>query len=147
MKTNKKGIDIIKKNEGLELNAYLCPANVWTIGYGHTAGVKQGDKITKEKAEETLVKDLAIFELGVSKLVKVPINENQFSALVSFAFNLGLTALANSTLLKKLNAKDYGAAANEFSKWNKATVKGVKQVLAGLVTRRAEERDLFLEEV
>lgn len=141
MKINKKGLELIKKWESLKLEAYLCPAKVWTIGYGHTGGVKQGDKITKEKAEEILLKDLSLFELGVSKAIKVPVSENQFSACVSLAFNIGLTAFTNSTLCRKLNNKDYEGAALEFPRWNKAAGK----VLAGLISRRKEEQALFKE--
>lgn len=140
MKINQKGIDLIKHFEGLYLESYKCPAGVWTIGYGHTGGVSAGEKISGEKAEDLLKGDLEKFEKGVEELVQTDINEDQFSALVSFSFNLGLGNLSKSTLLKKLNAGDYTGAADEFPKWRKAGGK----VLQGLVKRRAAERELFL---
>lgn len=141
MKTSKNGIELIKKYEGCRLTAYKCPANVWTIGYGHTKGVKSGMKITKAQAEAYLKQDLVTYENAVSKYVKVPISQNQFDALVSFSFNCGTGALRTSTLLSKLNKRDYNGAANEFLRWNKANGK----VLNGLVRRRTEERALFLK--
>ena len=143
MITNKAGIELIKAFEGLRLVAYADAVGVATIGYGHTRTVKKSDigktKISAVDAENLLKGDLAHFENAVSKLVKVPLTSNQFSALVSFAYNLGEGNLSKSTLLKKLNAKDYRGAAVEFEKWNKAGGK----VLAGLVRRRAAERRLF----
>ena len=139
MKTSQEGINLIKKFEGCKLTAYKCPAGVWTIGYGHTDGVKKGQKITKARAEEYLKNDLIKYEKGVENLVKVTLNQNQFNALVSFAYNCGLSALKTSTLLKKLNKKDYKGASNEFLRWNKAN----RRVLEGLNTRRKAERDLF----
>lgn len=139
MRTSQKGINLIKQFEGCSLQAYKCPAGKWTIGYGHTKGVKQGQKITQAKAEELLKSDLINYEKGVTKAVKVPINQNQYDALVSFSYNVGLAALRTSTLLKKLNKKDYTGAANEFMRWNKANGK----VLNGLTKRRAAEQKLF----
>lgn len=135
-----KEAELIKSFEGLELEAYLCPADIWTIGYGHTGNVKEGDSITKAEADELLDKDLQTFRNGVRRLVKVPLNENQFGALVSFAYNLGLGSLQNSTLLKLLNAGDYDGAADQFLRWNKSKGK----VLTGLVRRREAERAVFL---
>ena len=140
LKTSSKGLELIKQFEGCKLKAYLCPAGVWTIGYGHTATAKQGMTITQAKAVELLKSDLARFEASVNAYVKVPINQNQFDALVSFSFNVGSGALKSSTLLRKLNARDYNGAAEEFKRWNKAGGK----VLAGLVKRREAERALFL---
>lgn len=139
MKTSQNGIDLIKKYEGCVLTAYKCPSGVWTIGYGHTKGVKKGQKTTKKQAEYILTQDLKTFEKGVLKAVKVTLNQNQFDALVSFSFNVGLGAFKSSTLLKKLNNKDYAGAAAQFARWNKSNGK----VLNGLVKRRAEERKLF----
>lgn len=140
MKINKEGLSIIKKYEGLKLQSYLCPAKVWTIAYGHTKDVKEGMVITKEQADKLLIEDIINFELGVSKLVHSVINENQFSALVSFAFNLGLANLKRSTLLKKVNANPNDTTIkNEFSKWNKCGGK----ILAGLIKRRESEAELF----
>ena len=141
MKTSDVGIELIKKYEGCVLKAYKCPSGVWTIGYGHTAGVKSGMKITKAQALNYLKQDLSVFEKAVTNYVKVPLNQNQFDALVSFSFNCGTGALKTSTLLKKLNSSDYSGAANEFLKWNKSNGK----VLNGLVRRRQEEKELFLK--
>lgn len=144
MKTGKKGLDLIKSFEGCKLEAYLCPAKRWTIGYGHTGTVDgnqicAGMKITTGKAVMILIDDLERFESAVNKYVKVPITQNMFDALVSFAYNIGDGAFIGSTLLKKLNAKDYAGAAAEFKKWNKAG----GQVLTGLTRRRKAEQTLF----
>lgn len=141
MKTSKKGLDLIKKYEGCRLIAYKCPSGVYTIGYGHTSGVKKGQKISLKQAESFLKEDIKKFENGVKKHVSAPLNQNQFDSLVSFSFNCGLSALKGSTLLKKLNAKDYKGAAKEFLRWNKAN--GV--VLEGLKRRRKAEKALFEE--
>ena len=150
MKTNQLGINIIKKYESLSLVAYQCPAKVWTIGYGHTGpDVKPGMLITEKRAEELLKSDLERFEKDVSSLLKVPVNENQFSALVSFAFNVGsdidadkiAEGLGDSTLLFLINnGAPIERCANEFPKWNKCKGK----VLNGLVKRREDEKKLFL---
>ena len=141
MKTSQKGIELIKRFEGCRLTAYKCPSGVWTIGYGHTNGVKKGQKISQKRAEEFLREDLAKFENGVKKAVFVPLTQNQFDALVSFTYNCGLGAFKNSTLRKKLNAKDYKGAAKEFLRWNKSN--GI--VLEGLKRRRNAEKALFEE--
>lgn len=143
MKINSEGLELIKKSEGLVLHSYRDAVGVLTIGYGHTGGVKEGDNISKEKAEELLRLDLAKFEAGVLSLVKVPLNENQFSSLVSFSYNVGLGNLKTSTLLNKLNKKDYKGASEEFPKWCHAG----GRTLQGLVKRRELERQLFLKEV
>lgn len=135
------GIEIIKHFEGLRLEAYLCPAGVPTIGYGHTKGVKLGQKITKEQAEQFLADDYLEAEQQVAHLVKVPLKHNQLEALTSFVFNLGIGNLRSSTLLRKLNTGDYIGAGQEFDKW--VYSKGVK--LNGLIARRKEERKLFEE--
>lgn len=142
MIVNDAGRKIITDAEGLRLRAYKCPAGRWTIGYGHTGDVNEGDLISRHQAEVILEYDLQKFESGVSALAPKS-NSNEFSALVSFAFNVGLDALRGSTLLKhhvkglKLNA------ASEFGKWVHAG--GV--VLPGLVQRRAAERALYLAAV
>lgn len=143
MVTGKKGLELIKESEGLSLEAYLCPAQVWTIGYGHTGGVKSGDVITSEQADDYLRQDLANSERAVEHAVSISLNQNQFDALVSFTFNLGAGNLNSSTLLKKLNHGDYSGAADEFLRWDHS---GGKQ-LAGLTRRREAERELFLEEI
>lgn len=139
---NKDGLDLVKGFEGLKLESYLCPAKVWTIGYGSTGSdVGPGLTWTLEQAEARLKKDLETFEKGVENLVKVKITDNQFSALVCFTYNVGLGAFGRSTLLKTLNAGNHQDAANEFLRWNKA---GGKE-LAGLTRRRQAERELFLK--
>ena len=111
------GLDLIKQFEGLKLESYVCPAGKLTIGYGHTIGVKLGQKITKEQAEELVKQDYDSACRDVRNLVKVPINENQLGALASFVFNLGKNALMGSTLLRMLNTGNYRDAAMEFEKW------------------------------
>ena len=148
MKTSQRGIDIIKHFESCRLRAYLDGGGVPTIGWGHTHGVKMGDSITQDEADEIFTVDLKIFEQGVNRLVKVPITQNEFDALVSFSYNCGLDedtdnvaeGLGDSTLLKRLNEMDYYSAAQEFPKWNRDNGK----VVAGLVRRREAERSLFV---
>lgn len=143
------GLELVKSFEGKYNKAYLCPAGKWTIGYGHTGETlgkptPQGMTITDKQVDELLKQDMNRFEDAVIKNVKVKLLQQQFDALVSFAFNVGSGALASSTLLKKLNAGDYTGAADQFLVWNKATVNGKKTVLAGLTRRRQAERHLFL---
>ena len=145
MKTNRAGIEIIKRFEGLRLDAYKCPAGVWTIGYGHTTAagapaVSPGMKITEQEASDILVRDLAKFEAAVSKVLTRPANENQFGAMVSLCYNIGSGAFAGSTVVRKFNAGDVQGAADAYRMWNK----GGGQVLPGLIRRREAERTLFL---
>lgn len=135
-------VPIIKEFEGCKLKAYLCPAGVWTIGYGHTDGVKEGDEITQQEADRLLADDVHSFSAGVQRLVTSDINRNQLGALTSFAFNVGLGNLRHSTLLRLVNKGDFVGAANQFPRWNKAGGK----VLTGLTRRREAERKLFLKE-
>lgn len=136
---NAAGLAIVKRSEGLRLKAYICPAGVLTIGYGSTGPhVKPGMTITEDQAEGLLRSDLRRFEDGVAQLAKVA-TDNQYSAMVSFAFNVGLEALKTSTLLRKHNEGDYAGAKAEFGKW----VRGGGKVLPGLVTRRSDEADLY----
>lgn len=139
MRISQRGLDLIKEFEGLRLSAYICPAGVPTIGYGTTAGVKIGQTITKERAEEMLRADVAAFERHVLRLVKVPLTQGQFDALVAFVYNVGAGAFEKSTMLRQLNAGLYADAARQFDRWNKAG----GEVLAGLTRRRAAERALF----
>lgn len=139
-KTSERGLSLIKKYEGLRTNAYLCPANVWTIGYGHTKGVRQGMMISHKDADKLLEQDLRYFESAVTSAVTVEISQNQFDALVSFAFNVGAGAFKGSTLLSLLNRKHYISAAEQFLRWTR----GGGKVLPGLVKRRREEYELFL---
>ncbi len=142
MRTSQRGIDLIKRYEGLSLTAYPDPATggePWTIGYGTTAGVRPGMTISSARAEEMLHADLAQFETAVDRLVTVPLKQHQFDALVSFTYNLGEGNLRSSTLLKKLNAGDYAGAAAQFERW----VTAAGKPLPGLVKRRAAERAMF----
>lgn len=142
MNISQKGIDLIKKFEGCRLTAYRCPANILTIGYGHTGSdVVTGQKITQEQAEKLLKSDLLVHCNNVSRMVKVPLTQNQFDALVSFEFNVGYGNFASSTMLKLLNQKKYREAAAQFDRWVYAN----RKVLAGLVKRRAAEKALFLQ--
>jgi lysozyme len=142
------GVNLIKSFEGVSLKSYKDIAGVLTVGYGHTGSdVKQTMTITPAQAEALLRKDLERFVDGVNKLVDVEINQNQFDALVSFSFNLGLGSLQMSHLLDLVNKKDFAGASQEFVKWNKARVKGVLQPVAGLTRRRQAESDLFMKAV
>lgn len=144
MAVNKATLDLIKSFEGCKLKAYKDPVGVWTIGYGHTKGVKSGQTITQAQAEAMLLEELEQdYERAVDDLVTVDLNENQRGALVSFTYNVGRENLSRSTLLKYINAEKFSAAADEFRKWNRA--KG--QVLTGLTRRRAAEKALFLKAV
>lgn len=144
-KINSKGLKLIKDFEGLRLKPYLDVGGIPTIGYG-TIRYEDGTKVTMkdspitiERAEVLLQHHLEDFESGVEKLVKIEINDNQFAALVSFAYNLGLGNLKSSTLLKKVNAKDFPAAATNFMKWINVNGKPVQ----GLINRRTKEKELF----
>lgn len=148
MTVNKEGLKLIKSFEGCRLAAYKCPAGVWTIGYGNTfyedgTKVKEGDKISQERADELFANILEKkFAEPVRKLLTKTLNNNQFSAIVSFAYNLGTGNLKSSTLLKKVNANPADASIRtEFGKWVKAGGK----VLQGLVRRRAAEADLYFK--
>lgn len=137
-------VKLVEEFEGLRLTSYQCPAGIWTCGYGHTGiGVHPDMAITEEVADEWLRRDLEKAASAVEHMVKVPINDNQKSALISFVFNLGQGSFAGSTLLRLLNDGDYDGAAGQFPRWNKAG----GQVLPGLVKRRAAEQSLFLTEV
>lgn len=138
-------LSLIKTFEGLSTTAYVCPAGVWTIGYGHTKDVKKGDVITQAGAEQLLQKDVNLFARQVLALLRHSVNQNQFDALVSFAFNIGIGNLSTSTLLKKINIGDFKSAANEFLKWDKARDKntGEMKSLEGLTRRRQAEKRLF----
>jgi lysozyme len=143
MKISQAGIDLIKKFEGCRLVAYRDAVNVLTIGYGHTNSVRTAQRINQAEAEALLRQDLEEFEKGVEAAVTVPLNQNQFDALVSFSFNLGLGNLRKSTLLDYVNAKNFAAAAKEFQRWDKAG----GRVLLGLTRRREAEAALFSKAV
>ena len=142
MHINDEGLALIKEFESCKLTAYRDMVGILTIGWGTTGPkVHEGMKISQEDADELLMSRLEDeFEPGVEELLEVKVSSNQFSALVSFAYNLGIAALTRSTLLKKLNAGDAPGAAEEFGKWIMAGGKPCN----GLVRRRAAEKDLFL---
>ena len=146
MNINELGIEIIKGFEGFSSEPYLCPAKVWTVGYGATRSSTGGpvgpdmEPISEAEAEDLPIRDLESSEGWVHRLVKKALTENQFSALTSFTFNVGCGALQRSTLRMKLNRGEYQGAADEFPKWRRAG----GRILAGLVRRRAAERALFL---
>lgn len=139
MRLSAEGRAFIKRHEGCRLDAYLCAAGVPTIGYGHTEGVKLGQKITQHQADVLFDFDVEHFEDGVTAF-PVLLTQGQFDALVSLAFNVGLERVAQSTLLHKLRAGDVAGAASEFMKWRLAAGK----VVPGLIKRRADEKAVFL---
>lgn len=143
--TSAAGRKAITDREGNILTAYQDSVGIWTIGVGHTSAagipkVSKGLKITAAESDEILSRDLKTFEAGVRAAVKVPLSQNEFDALVSLAFNIGVGAFSKSTLVKKLNAGDRAGAADQFLVWNKAGGKPLK----GLTTRRQAERKQFL---
>ena len=152
MEVSEKCISLVKRFEGVILHSYVCPKGVLTIGWGHTGSdVKKGMVITEGEAEELLKQDLKKFASKITYSLKqdnIKVNQNQFDALCSFAFNLGFSAFIFSTLYKKLKAGDYAGAADEFPKWVYITKtvdsEKVKIRLKGLETRRKAERELFL---
>lgn len=137
--TGAAGLALIKRFEGFRPKAYICPAGVLTIGYGTTKGVYRGEVITEAQAEQFLFRDLAGFEAAIKKYVRVPLNQNQFDALVCFTYNVGSGNLASSTLLKRLNAGAYNEVPGQLMRWNK----GGGRVLPGLTDRRSAEGALW----
>jgi GH24 family phage-related lysozyme (muramidase) len=139
-KINASGLRLLKSFEGLRLESYLDAVGVWTIGYGTTENIGPGMRISQAQAESFLMRDVAKFEATIASAIKVPINTDQFSALVSFTYNVGATAFTESTLLQLLNKRDYLGAADQLLRWNK----GGNLELPGLTRRRQAERSLFL---
>ena len=139
MQISQEGLSLIKKFEGCELEANKCAAGVWTIGYGSTKGVKSEDTITQEEADQLLLHEMAEYEGYVNDMVKVDLNQNQFDSLVSWVFNLGPSNLSSSTLLTRINNKDWKDVPNQIKRWNKAGGK----TLQGLIRRRDAEALLF----
>jgi len=139
MNISQEGLSLIKKFEGCEYNAYKCAAGVWTIGYGHTADVKEGDLVTQQEADKILEEDMKEYEGYIKSAVTVDLNQNQFDSLVSWVFNLGPSNLSSSTLLTKINNKDWDNVPEQIKRWNKAGGK----VLEGLIRRREAEALLF----
>ena len=145
MSVSNKGVDLICEFEGEQLIAYDDGVGIWTIGFGtikypNGVRVKKGDTCTLEQAKEYMRHDLIEFEHTVNISVKVPLNQNQFDALVSLAYNIGSSAFKSSTLVKKLNTGDYQGAADQFNVWVNAGGKRMQ----GLVNRRDREKLLFL---
>lgn len=143
MKLNEAGIDLIKSFESLRLNAYPDPGTGGepiTIGYGHTGGISLGDTYTEDEAIQYLQDDLSKFIQGVTDLLTIELSDNQFSSLVSFAFNCGLHNLSSSTLLREINANNFNNITKNFQMWDKANGK----VMNGLLRRRTAEANLFL---
>lgn len=135
-----RAVALIKQFEGCKLRAYLCPANVPTIGWGATGtDIGLGLVWTQDQADNRLLIDASRFERGVKRALRVPADEGQLAAMTSFAYNVGLKAFEKSTLLRKFNTDDAEGAAKEFDKW----VRGGGKVLPGLVKRRAAERKVF----
>jgi len=139
MTPSKDCIDMVKHFEGFKAVAYLCPANVWTIGYGRTKNVKEGDITSMPQATRDLEEELIEFGEQVLSVVDVELSQNEFDALASWTYNLGVGNLQSSTLLKKLNTGDNDSVPSEMLRWNKAA----GRVLAGLTTRRQAEADLW----
>jgi len=140
MKISSEGLDLIKKFEGLELTAYKCAAGVWTIGYGHTKDVQEGDEWSEAHANHMLEVELEEFEGYINDNVTVALSQHQFDALVSWVYNLGPANLKASTMLKVLNSGDYEGVPAQIQRWNKAGGK----VLEGLIRRRKAESLLFM---
>jgi len=141
MKASPNAYELIKKYEGLRLQAYRCPAGVLTIGYGHTNGVSEGMSITKEEADWLLSQDIAVAEAAINKY-NLALNQNQFDALVSFVFNVGAGNFSRSTLLCKLKVNPYHSSiGDEFYRWVYAKGK----VLPGLQKRRVDEVRLYIK--
>ncbi len=137
--TSQEGISLIKSFEGCELTAYRCSANVPTIGYGHTAGVSDGDTCTQEEAETMLAEDLVEFEDYVKNYVESELQQNEFDALVAWTYNLGPANLKESTMLKELNSGNFEEVPRQMKRWNRAG----GEVLDGLIRRREAESRLF----
>jgi lysozyme len=147
MKPSKRCVDLVKKFEGLKLKSYQCPAKVWTIGYGSTrwydeTPVREGQEISIEMAEKLLMNDLQKF----ANHINLNVSQNQFDALVSFCYNLGLGNFNNSTLKKKVIANpEDESIKDEFLKWGKAKINGVLKELPGLMKRRLSESNLYYD--
>lgn len=136
--------DFIKSFEGLRLDAYKCPAGIWTIGYGTTRGIKIGMRITELEANALLLQDVKEVISALHRLCKIELNENEIIALCDFIYNLGSGSFQRSTLRQKLNRGEKRRAAEEFLKWDKARVNGVLKSLLGLTKRRKAEMEIFL---
>lgn len=155
MKPSSKCYDLVKEFEGFEEKAYLCPAGKWTVGYGFTRiidkvtgkrrSVIKGDTMSKEEANQFLIDEVNEHYDHIKPMIKVPLNQEQLDAVACFNFNVGAGNFKTSTLLKKINAKDFDGAALEFLKWDKARDPKTKQLISlkGLTRRREAEKELF----
>lgn len=142
MKVSEKGLDLIRKFEGLRLESYRCPANVLTVGYGHTGpDVQEGMTITEEQANDLLWRDVRVAERCVNGAVTVPLTQGEFDALCSFVYSVGCARFRNSSLLRRLLDSDYDRAADEILRWVYADGKK----LNGLLARREAEKERFEE--
>lgn len=140
---SENGRKLIEFYEGKRYKAYLCPAGIWTIGIGHTRDVKEGDTVTDEQIDKYFYTDIINYETHINDL-HLKINQNQFDALVSFSFNLGVTALLGSTLLKMVKVYANNPEIRyQFSRWNKGLVKGNLIELPGLTKRRKSEAEMY----
>tara|TARA_R110001583_G_scaffold7810_1_gene38253 strand:+ start:2641 stop:3084 length:444 start_codon:yes stop_codon:yes gene_type:complete len=139
MKISLEGLGLIKKFEGCELEAYKCAAGVWTIGYGSTKGVEEGDSLTQEDADKLLRHEMDEYEGYIKDMVKIDLKQNEFDSLVSWVFNLGPANLKASTMLKVINDNKLEEVPSQMKRWNKANGK----VLEGLIRRREAEALLF----
>ena len=137
-----KDLSFIREVEGCKLSAYQDEGGVWTIGYGHTRGVKEGDRISTYQANTWLNTDIILFEIELDHLVKVDLSRNQRTALLSFIYNIGAAQLADSTLIQYVNKKQFDLVPNEIRKWNKVD----NVVSIGLTNRREKEAILFERE-
>ncbi|WP_375207765.1 lysozyme [Hyphococcus sp.] len=143
LRINDAGLQIIKDSEGLRLEAYEAGGE-WLIGYGHRRTAQAGMTITEQEAEQLLREDVRASEDTVRRLVTVPVNENQFSAMVSLAYNLGESGFSRTAVLERINAGDYDGAADGFLVHDRMRVNGELQSVPHLTERRQKERDLFL---
>ena len=142
METSQDGLKLIKKFEGCELKSYQDSVGVWTIGYGHTKGVEEGQERPQDEADEMLASELGEYEGYINDMVECDLEQHQFDALVAWVYNLGPTNLRSSTMLKRLNANDLDDVPNQIKRWDKAGGK----VLQGLVRRREAEALMFQNE-
>ena len=139
MQISQEGLALIKKFEGCELEAYKCPAGVWTIGYGHTKDVKEGDKINKDEANYLLQEEMIEYESYINDMVDVDLNQSQYDSMCAWVYNLGPSNLGSSTMLRVLNEGKYDEVPQQMKRWNKAN----GEVLTGLIRRREAEALLF----
>lgn len=145
MRTSQKGIDLIKEFEGFRKTAYLCPGGVWTIGYGHTKGVKVGDEIDERKAEQFLREDLRETEVAINRMITVEIDQNQFDALVSLVYNIGSGNFYDSTIRRLINERclDIKKIEHAWKMW----IRAGGRVLKGLIRRRNTEFELYRKDL